>query len=685
MRLDRSARILLTRHLLLTLSGIPAVVGLVLWGLGLDFGLLGLLTRSYAFAFLIAGALWLLTRGLRRFLWRVNRRLAFSYFLIGVVPLPILFFLFLLAAYICSGFFLGHIYRDALDSVTNDLRFAAHRDLEQILREDIEPIEHPIPIAFAYYQDDRKLAGTPSAPDLWQPWWPADSPNALTSNLESLPIVADIDGSPILAAMVRQGSYGVLAIYAGDLDHELSERSGIWVELFRADDPRAQTNRVTIQNREYPLEPPHFETAREDLAQFFHPELDEPSFVDRPWLTWVEITEPFVDLSTGNPAAKYVSATLTTNLRALYYHLVWRTSEVNLFIYVTFITVAFLLLDIQVVAALMALLMVFGLSRAVNTLSKATGEVQQGDFSTRIKVHRKDQIGALQTNFNRMAANLETLVASATQKEILEKEISIALELQHSLLPDTLAAPPELRFASHFEPSTTIGGDYYDLLPMANGSLGVAIADVSGHGLSAGLRMAMVKSALTLLCEEDDRPMEILQRLHLLLRNRLQSEQGRGFVTATLSVINSDTGELTITNAGHPPTYLIRNGVVSELMLPSTPLGALGSDFGQTTLQLEAGDVVVWLSDGLIEAIDPAGNDFGYDRLIGTLGNAPSEPTEVRDHLLAAIHQHTDGGLPEDDRTLLVMAYRPPDTVLAEAEPVEEAQVEEAPVDEAAI
>ncbi len=684
MRLDRSSRIPLTRKILLTLLAVPAAVGLVLWGLGLDFGLLGSLSRAYALAYLIAIAIWLLIRGLRLFLWRVSRRLAFSYFLIGVVPLPILLFLFLVAAYIGSGFYLGHVYRDALDSVANDLRFAAHRDLEQIQRGNIEPIEHPIPIAFAYYSDGHKLAGNPDAPEQWQAWWQAESPDSLTSDLDGLPIVANIDGSPTLAAMVHDDTYSILATYSGDLDRELSERSGIWVELFRADDPsHDQSHRITIQNREYPMTPPHFETAREDLAEFFHPDLDDPGFIDRPWLTWVEISEPFLDLNSGNPSAKYISATLTANLRALYHHLVWRTSEVNLYIYVTFITVAFLLLDIQVVAALMALLMVFGLSRAVNTLSKATEKVQQGDFSTRIEVRRQDQIGALQTNFNQMAANLESFVASAAQKEILEKEISIARELQHSLLPDTLAAPPGLRFAAHFEPSTTIGGDYYDLLPMAENRLGVVVADVSGHGLSAGLRMAMVKSALMLLWEEEDRPIAILQRLHVLLRDRLQSKQGRGFVTATLSVIDSQSGELTITNAGHPPTYLRRGGVVSEIMLPSTPLGALGSDFGQTTLQLEAGDVVVWLSDGMIEATDPAGNDFGYDRLIEVLGEAPVEPAKTRDHLLAAIHAHTEGGIPEDDRTLLVMAYEPLGAVPAASEPDEAAPDEDEP-DEAA-
>ncbi len=650
----------MTRQLFFALSGLPAAAGIVLWWLGQDLGLPGTLLKAYALTFLVAVGLWLLSKGLKAFLWRVSRRLAFSYFLIGVVPIPLLLVLALVATYIASGFFLGHIYRDAVASVANDLRFAAHRHMEQILRGTIEPIDQPIDIDFAYYRDGIKVAGAAEAPARWQDWWPVDSLDELSSHLEPLPMVAGPDGVPTLAATVREDSYGILAIFAGDLGRELSERSGIWVELFRADEPRtAETTKITIVGREYRLDPPRPESV-EDLAEFFHPGVAEPGLLDRPSVAWPEVSEPFRDLATGENAAKYVSATLMANLRGLYYHLVSPTSRVNLSVYAVFFAVAFLLIDIAIVATLMALLMIFGLSRAVNHLSTATGRVHQGDFSARIEVRRRDQIGALQSTFNQMAANLENLVATAAQKEILEKEISIAKDLQHSLLPDTLAAPAGLSFAAHFEPSTAIGGDYYDLLPMGGDRLGIVVADVSGHGLSAGLRMAMVKSALALLTEEESRPKVILRRLHLLMRDRLQrAGNGRGFVTATLSLVDSVTGELVVTNAGHPPTYLLRAGEVTEIMLPSTPLGALGGEYGQQRLQLEPGDVVVWLSDGLIEATDQRRQDFGYDRIIEALTDLAPEPAAVRDRLLEAIASHTGGGTPEDDRTLLVMAYKP--------------------------
>ena len=78
-------------------------------------------------------------------------------------------------------------------------------------------------------------------------------------------------------------------------------------------------------------------------------------------------------------------------------------------------------------------------------------------------------------------------------------------------------------------------------------------------------------------------------------------------------------GELAITNAGHPPTYLLRDGEVSEILLPGNPLGALGEDYGSRTIDLEGNDVVVWLSDGLIEATNSQGEPFGYEDVVGSL------------------------------------------------------------------
>jgi phosphoserine phosphatase RsbU/P len=309
---------------------------------------------------------------------------------------------------------------------------------------------------------------------------------------------------------------------------------------------------------------------------------------------------------------------------------------------------------VYLVASVMAAFMITALSLAVNRLSAATAAVRAGNFGLRIPVRRRDQLGDLQRSFNEMSADLESLVAAAAQKEVLEKELSIARDLQKSLIPSNLPIREGVEFATLFEPSAAIGGDYFDVLRLSEDELAVIIADVSGHGLSSGLRMAMVKAALLILVEETSEPEEIFRRLDRVVRD------GRAFVTATLALIHLPTGTLRLLNAGHPPTYVIRRGEAREILLPSSPLGGLGKTYGHETVALERGDVVVWLSDGLIEAANAEGDPFGYDTVLQTLQGFADDVSaaDVRNRLLAAIERHVGSQPPGDDRTLMVMRWR---------------------------
>ena len=167
----------------------------------------------------------------------------------------------------------------------------------------------------------------------------------------------------------------------------------------------------------------------------------------------------------------------------------------------------------------------------------------------------------------------------------------------------------------------------------------------------------MLKAALVILVQEGKEPAEVFRRLSAMIR--AEGEQ-RLFVTATLSVVDFRRGELAITNAGHPPTYLLRHGEVSEILLPGNPLGALGDDYGSRTIDLEGNDVVVWLSDGLIEATNSQSEPFGYEAVVGSLEGTAVSAAVVRDRLLDALKKHTDGQPAEDDKTLVVMRYMTP-------------------------
>jgi phosphoserine phosphatase RsbU/P len=326
-------------------------------------------------------------------------------------------------------------------------------------------------------------------------------------------------------------------------------------------------------------------------------------------------------------------------------------------VWIALLVFAALLFDVYAVATLMAVFMIVSLSRAVNRMSQATDAVRQGDFTARIPVRRQDQVGDLQRSFNEMTANLETLVAAAAQKEILENELDIARDLQKSLIPRDLPGGEGVEFATLFEPSAAIGGDYFDALRLSEDELLLIIADVSGHGLSTGLRMAMLKAALLILVEQTREPEDILRHLDTVVRNG----GTRVFVTATLSLVNLRTGMLRLFNAGHPPTYLLRGGEVQEIVLPGSPLGGLGRTYGRADVPLHRGDVLVWLSDGLIEATNPGGEPFGYEAVLKALtgnGKAGTNAADVRNRLLAAVDRYAGDEPPSDDRTLVVMRYR---------------------------
>jgi len=446
---------------------------------------------------------------------------------------------------------------------------------------------------------------------------------------------------------------GVLAMFTGNLDREVSRRGDIWVESDRPDDPDLKIQ-IGFGDKTLRLRHIRREQQAGEAEKFFKRFSRGEKYWDDPLLWWADVSGPLLDPATGRVLSDQLNVTLNGTPRTVLRHLFSSSGEIESGVWAALVVFSILLFDVYLIATIMAVFMIMGLSRAVNRLSRATDAVRAGNFGLRIPVRRRDQLGDLQRSFNKMSEDLQSLVAAAAEKEVLEKELSIARDLQKSLIPSNLPIREGVEFATLFEPSAAIGGDYFDVLRLSEDELAVIIADVSGHGLSSGLRMAMVKAALLILVEETSEPEEIFRRLDRVVRD------GRAFVTATLGLIHLSTGTLRLLNAGHPPTYLIRRGEAREILLPSSPLGGLGRTYGRETVSLERGDVVVWLSDGLIEAADAAGDPFGYDSILQTLQGFPAETSaaDVRNRLVTAIERHVGTQPPGDDRTLMVMRWR---------------------------
>lgn len=596
----------------------------------------------------VLGLLWLLWKLYRAFLYKVGRRLAFSYFLLGVLPIPLLLLLLTVVAYILSGYYLGHLYREAVQDIKTELRLVAR---ERAAAFDAtgraEPAQGDSPgMAVGYYRRGRRVAGDPRLPRTW-PAWMDKTPDAAH-------LIEPEEGMATLVAAASSGGVGAVALWSGALEQEISRRAGIWVEMARPDDPNVVS--IEVFGKALPLRRINQEKQAGESEKFFKRLSQGEGYRERPLLWWGEMSGPVYDLQTGRMVLNRLTVTLTATPGTVQRNLFVSSGEVNSAVWASLLLFAALLFDVYVIAALMAVFMIVGLSRAVNRLSQATTAVRAGDFGVRIPVKRRDQVGDLQRSFNAMAEDLESSVASAAQKEVLEKELQLARNLQTSLIPSNLPSGEGIEFATLFEPSAAIGGDYFDVLRLSDTEMAVVIADVSGHGLSTGLRMAMLKAALLILIEETRDPEEILRRLDGVVRN----SKDRTFVTATLAIIDLARGILRLTNAGHPPTYLVRGGQVQEILLPSSPLGGLGHSYAKTEVPMQPGDLVVWLSDGLIEAIGDGDEPFGYEKVLETLagGKQGQQATEVRDRLLAAISLHSEGRPPSDDRTLVVMRYR---------------------------
>ncbi|HEX2835146.1 MAG TPA: SpoIIE family protein phosphatase [Thermoanaerobaculia bacterium] len=320
-------------------------------------------------------------------------------------------------------------------------------------------------------------------------------------------------------------------------------------------------------------------------------------------------------------------------------------------------SISVVLLMMYGIAALFAAVLIFSISRAVNRIEKGTKAVERGDFSYRIRMRRNNQLGAMAQSFDHMTESIASLLTTVAEKERLQSEIAIAADIQRNLLPKEGPDHEGVSFAAHFEPTTSIGGDYYDVFKLSPTRLAVAIGDVSGHGLSTGLVMAMVKAAMTTLIEEGADETSLFRRLNELVH---RSTERRAFMTLAFTVFDLERGTIRHTNAGHIYPYILRrDGTATSIDSPSLPLGVRPVLVARTVeTELHEGDTLVYVSDGIIEAQDEQGEPLGFDQLESLLGGCTTlGAEEVRNAILDAVAQHAGAKPADDDRTVMVVRF----------------------------
>jgi len=239
----------------------------------------------------------------------------------------------------------------------------------------------------------------------------------------------------------------------------------------------------------------------------------------------------------------------------------------------------------------------------------------------------------------------------------LQNDLDTAREIQRQLLPLGAREVPGLDLAAAYCPARALGGDFYDFLPYGEGQLAVALGDVSGKGTAAALYGSLAIGTLRELVV--DRAQKPAQMLTMLNRRLLGARLDARFIAMLFAVYDAPSRRLTVSNAGSPYPLLVRNGIASEIQIEGVPLGLLSdSVYEETSIDLMAGDIFLFASDGIIETENAVEEQFGAQRLNSLLAtfSPTASAAEIASDILSATDGHSGPGVPpHDDRTLIVL------------------------------
>ena len=248
------------------------------------------------------------------------------------------------------------------------------------------------------------------------------------------------------------------------------------------------------------------------------------------------------------------------------------------------------------------------------------------------------------------------LVEQERQRQRLEQELNIARDIQQALLPRGFRDYPYLAVTGIHSPCHAVGGDYFDVFPMAEDRTAFLVADVSGKGLGAALLTTMLQGALSGMTTGSD-PVRVFNHINRFLCDH--AEVGR-YATLFFGILDRD-GQLVFINAGHPSPLILRRGDVTELYSEgSFPVGLIPeANFTSATVNLEPSDTLILYSDGVTEAMDPEEQLFGVPRLQKVLTGQHNVPLEqLQKTILESVQTFTRGASQADDITVLLVRYR---------------------------
>lgn len=320
-----------------------------------------------------------------------------------------------------------------------------------------------------------------------------------------------------------------------------------------------------------------------------------------------------------------------------------------------------MILSILIRAIFIAILIPTFIIRSISSLAEGAMEIGKGNLEKTIDIDGTDEIGRLADILNMMTASLSKAQETKIEKMRMERELLTAQQIQSALLPEKLPRIRGMEFGAYYSAQTESGGDYYDFIELGGGLLGVAIADVSGHGVGSGLVMAMTRTLLHTHCGNMQNTKKILEKINDYLKENTASNY---FVSMFYGILNLETLTMSYSSAGHCQPLLVRDGTVRQLPAGGIALGVVSGDmFSKMTDVKEArfqkGDYFVQFTDGVDEATDSRGSEFGMERFHKSLEKSAGKPAS---DMVAAVVSELDaftGKIAQhDDITMIIFRIK---------------------------
>ena len=636
------------------------------------------------------GSLW------RRLLWRVRRKLILSYVFIGLVPATLIVLFFVGAGLLTFLNLSSYLLNSGLERLTDEVQLVAQeiaieaaRETEsdaraRVLDEHQDALERRwpevsiaiVPIGVASPGD----AAPPVEPSaVVGPWWHLEPPT-------TLPAWVSRGGfAGLVAYRLPDGGDTLLTVRAAGLPGTRDQTFAVIVDVPIDDqvveDLRARTG---IELQSIGLVPvagdavqPQ-EGRRRDATEMVGRTRGSRSSYTVSWVTFAD----FTDWATGRAGTVGVSTNVSVgDLWTEISQSQKRLGNINLgelFLLALALTGG-LFLVFEAIAFVIGFLLARSITSSLHELFVGTERVRTGDLSHRIRMKGNDQMGELASSFNSMTTSIEDLLLQADEKKRLEEELRIARKVQMSLLPFEPLDMVGLAMTTVCVPAREVGGDYFDFFRLSDHRVGLLIADVSGKGTSAAFYMAELKGLMLSLSRIHDSPRALLIDVNRILARSLDNSS---FITMTYAILDMDTRTMVYARAGHTPLIHLSAGASgrpeSRVLLPDGMVVGLHLDgieqifsdvLEEQSLSIAPGDVLVFFTDGISEAMNAESHLFGEDRLsqlVEDHGGLSSE--DLRERILRDVESFVDGADQHDDMTMIVLKVLDVGTPSAEAD-----------------